>query len=1313
MRYDSDSQDLSFERKSSFAFSPSHSLQSPMDSDHELRWKWIGKRKSHLGSRWIASTYLVSNLEDFQSSPSDLVSTLDSILHHFQNQNQVPGDARLMLGFSGSDMNPETQRTCFAYSNRSNYTMRKLLNDPTPILHDIAQRLQSNEEFALQRVTINCANPGLAQGSGLADLPPEMRQLRDKIKGKKGYFTIEDVDKGCALDACIISLHHLLRSLTRKEKGNADGLDQTLKTLAKKKIGSKIQAKVRVELAKNIGWKFGTEITHKEIFTMIEAFSSAHNFRLGVIIFLAHMTAKDIVRSWQKNEPPHKIHLVHWYTPDIGGHYDALSSQQVTSFMKDFKSTANHNQVFSYNTLSLQRSDESDRHGLHCCDCGHSTQEWDRNPDWNSSHNLQAASRKDFKLQCPECLGKFRSSECLANHKVSPKEGKESKCELKAYCKKCKRFTDRGHKCGEWLCGLCHQKTTQSKAKHVCYRPPLSANKMRVVKDVVYSDLETETKKGWHEPVCVATYYFRRCSKHKKCKADVAFDSCVDCQRCVDCGPEERYDEGEDCLLRYLLWLTEEHKGGTVLFHNGGKFDYQILYYNILWKYTTIFEIVNDISNGTQFKCLDVKRRNTQKNTQVRLMDSMSHIQAPLRSFPDMFFGAKDRKNCTDKGHFPYDVLMEENWADRKTCPGYSYFSITDLEWNNRDKLNPKRRQYIQEVEAYIKEWEGKTWTGRQLLKRYALDDVKVLYEGCEVYRRLFHQQAKVDPFQFVTVPSAVIGALGHPVFTKPETFRRYRVQDQVWQRLAGYGGRTEVFKNYCRVDDPSQEEIRFVDFNSQYPSTQAFGYFPCGNHDCDISEKDWVPYARFAKKFRTQTGKRLYDVLHDPSGSSGVGLIEMHAESTDNFIPILPTRAKPPNGKTLKTLFMNKSELKGVWFITEVAQAVKFRQIIIKNIKRIQYWKGSNEVFRKFITLMYALKVKASGWSKLLGKDESEITLTEKKEFVEGCLRLGIPVASDTIQTNPALCSVIKIILNSLWGGLAQRPTGDETYRFDNNNEQEWKAMFDLYSKMDTEQFGNYRLKRQRGLGSITEVKVTKKHEDMKDSELNPKVAYQIGYQVPTYGRQKLNECLLALHPDQPIYCDTDSIIYKVNKKLLASGVHKDLKTGPFLGDLTNEYPTKRILEIVIAAPKSYAMLLEDVKTGKKEVKVKFKGIPLCSATYSLLDAEGQLAKLGLDEMKQLVASGVWSKGENSPREFELKYWNAFKRNVSKGRVEKKEEKKTARFTFDKRRILNPPVGTQNLNDVCQIHTDAWSDGVSLTKEDVDRFWSSQSLLD
>jgi hypothetical protein len=66
-------------------------------------------------------------------------------------------------------------------------------------------------------------------------------------------------------------------------------------------------------------------------------------------------------------------------------------------------------------------------------------------------------------------------------------------------------------------------------------------------------------------------------------------------------------------------------------------------------------------------------------------MDSMNHIPAPLRSFPEMFFG---EAQATVKGMFPYDILMEENWRERTTCPDHTYFGITSLEWENRDKVS-------------------------------------------------------------------------------------------------------------------------------------------------------------------------------------------------------------------------------------------------------------------------------------------------------------------------------------------------------------------------------------------------------------------------------------------------------------------------------------------------------------------------------------------------------------------------------------------------------------------------------------------------
>ena len=67
-----------------------------------------------------------------------------------------------------------------------------------------------------------------------------------------------------------------------------------------------------------------------------------------------------------------------------------------------------------------------------------------------------------------------------------------------------------------------------------------------------------------------------------------------------------------------------------------------------------------------------------------------------------------------------------------------------------------------------------------------------------------------------------------------------YELVDKLNPRDSVKGGRTEVFRMYCCVDDPKSEVIRYLDVNSLYPYVMGEIEFPighpkirCGDYSC------------------------------------------------------------------------------------------------------------------------------------------------------------------------------------------------------------------------------------------------------------------------------------------------------------------------------------------------------------------------------------------------------------------------------------------------------------------------------------------------
>ena len=150
-------------------------------------------------------------------------------------------------------------------------------------------------------------------------------------------------------------------------------------------------------------------------------------------------------------------------------------------------------------------------------------------------------------------------------------------------------------------------------------------------------------------------------------------------------------------------------------------------------------------------------------------------------------------------------------------------------------------------------------------------------------------------------------------------------------------------------------------------------------------------------------------------------------------------------------------------------------------------------------------------------------------------------------------------------------------------------------------------------------------------------------------------------LHPHQPIYCDTDSIIFVYDK---TNPLHKypsnddrslpdNIRFGDALGQWEDEFKDgEYIEEILIGGAKSYAYV-----TNKGKTVVKQKGITLDRANSNIFTFE---------RMKQMVLD---SKEISSEKRFQF-VWNGQTKDI-----ETRYISRTVRPTLDLKRAA--VVGT------------------------------------
>ena len=205
--------------------------------------------------------------------------------------------------------------------------------------------------------------------------------------------------------------------------------------------------------------------------------------------------------------------------------------------------------------------------------------------------------------------------------------------------------------------------------------------------------------------------------------------------------------------------------------------------------------------------------------------------------------------------------------------------------------------------------------------------------------------------------------------------------------------------------------------------------------------------------------------------------------------------------------------------------------------------------------------------------EEEKEKYLRDFKE------KEGIELDVEKIESNPGLRNIAKLMLNSLWGKLAQRPNQPETkivytYQELHNifNDPQYELLGDF--PIDEMILLNYRLKDEKNA--------------------NPRnTSVAIAAFVTAWARLKLYEIIEQIESSRPgsvLYFDTDSVIFCYEE-----GCAKPIP-GPFLGEMTDEIEEEfgtgaKMIEFYSCGPKVYGYKIEK-QDGVFIDKFKAKGI-------------------------------------------------------------------------------------------------------------------------
>ncbi len=392
-----------------------------------------------------------------------------------------------------------------------------------------------------------------------------------------------------------------------------------------------------------------------------------------------------------------------------------------------------------------------------------------------------------------------------------------------------------------------------------------------------------------------------------------------------------------------------------------------------------------------------------------------------------------------------------------------------------------------------------------------------------------------------------------------------YEAPERLNPRDSLFGGRTNALKLYHKASE--DESISYVDFTSLYPFVQARKTYPIGHPE--IILKDFEPIDTY------------------------FGLIKCTVLPPRKLLhPIIPF--KSPQGKLLFALCRTCAELQlqtscvhsdeerhisGVWTSVELAYALDKGYSVVKIIEVWHFPQTSDDLFSGYVKTFLKFKQEASGFP-------GHVTSASDKEAYAHAYfeKEGIQLDLDKIAFNPPRRSIMKFLLNSLWGRFALRCNLPTT---------------ELLT--DPEDFARHIFGNSRVIKHFSFVSDNVALVQWCYREEDPAPAWDVNIFIASfttaYGRLELYKVMDRLGP-RVFYVDTDSLIFSTKEGEWIP------QTGSYLGELTNELESDdNITEFAATGPKSYGF-----KTAKNKVVLKAKGVTLHSANAQVVTLESMI---------------------------------------------------------------------------------------------------------
>ena len=300
----------------------------------------------------------------------------------------------------------------------------------------------------------------------------------------------------------------------------------------------------------------------------------------------------------------------------------------------------------------------------------------------------------------------------------------------------------------------------------------LQDDKENEISKIYFADTETDTSGPYHVAFCIAY--------SEQDETDENFNI-------IEENQEINFEFGRDCLNNFL---DKIENNSLVYFHNLG---YDIRQFN---EY-----IINKEC------CKNTKVMNAQiiyKGKTIYFKDTLSIVSMKLADFPKSF-----NLDCGEKEMFPYKYYTFENFEKLNNLGVISEAGKQELKHSWNQKIFEENLNKLG-IAA-----DGK-FNMVDYVKFYCCQDVRILKQGFQKFRKMCWESLKIDVNKTLTAPSLANQYFTREIYEKIPDYYLYGGIVRAFIQKAVYGGRcmTRLNKRWS-----VNEELADFDAVSLYPS--------------------------------------------------------------------------------------------------------------------------------------------------------------------------------------------------------------------------------------------------------------------------------------------------------------------------------------------------------------------------------------------------------------------------------------------------------------------------------------------------------------